>query len=592
MYSFLNFIEVIENLVLQVLIWIIFLPKTLFKVLWNPSWVPKFVESELSKKENRFSEHVSPVILLTIVALGLFGSYEILGGKLLSSRDASIQGPKTTQTGKKTIFFAQPRFMFYGEQYAEIWSVIDSNYEHEYRLIRYKETNRIDSKKFIDGNNNKAGITKKVEIDIQRDFSFTTPSQLEYIWREPGHYYIFVHFYNDYFDQSFNTQRFEVLVTESNETVYVFPEFESNTFDQLQDSIFTNRDRAFAATLAALMLPFWYSIVIEVLKRKHITRKTLLRSIYIQCMFATPLVLAFLMVFLSIVVFLPSAEPFLSKSKFGWLTFDTNLSFILFTSTMYIGCAVLTWYIVTESQYIDQELTRPRSTVSFLFAAALLVFPVSILFIYLFSNIQLISFTFYNIMSGALLLGLVFKKVIPSIWLWLVNTPKNFRTMRADLYFNRGILRSTKDNIEGAISDWSKAVRLNPSHAHAYNFRGLAHIDRGELQVAISDFNNAITLKPEVPLFYYHRGFAREQYGDLNGAIDDFNIAIHLNENYYEAYFDRASILRKKRKYDLAINDYEKYLELSGGEQNNDKDLVAGIINELNGKLEKNKSLK
>jgi tetratricopeptide (TPR) repeat protein len=46
-----------------------------------------------------------------------------------------------------------------------------------------------------------------------------------------------------------------------------------------------------------------------------------------------------------------------------------------------------------------------------------------------------------------------------------------------------------------AISDYTKAIELNPKHADIYYSRGLAHNKMGQYDKAISDFTEAIKLK-------------------------------------------------------------------------------------------------
>jgi len=45
-----------------------------------------------------------------------------------------------------------------------------------------------------------------------------------------------------------------------------------------------------------------------------------------------------------------------------------------------------------------------------------------------------------------------------------------------------------------AISDFSKALELNPEYTVAYNNRGLAWADKGNYNRAVSDFNNYLRI--------------------------------------------------------------------------------------------------
>ena len=55
-------------------------------------------------------------------------------------------------------------------------------------------------------------------------------------------------------------------------------------------------------------------------------------------------------------------------------------------------------------------------------------------------------------------------------------------------------MRARKDDMDGAIEDWSEAVRLKPDFALAFSNRGLARRVKGDIQGAISDFQKYLDL--------------------------------------------------------------------------------------------------
>ena len=51
-----------------------------------------------------------------------------------------------------------------------------------------------------------------------------------------------------------------------------------------------------------------------------------------------------------------------------------------------------------------------------------------------------------------------------------------------------------------AIKDFSKAIKLNPNYALAYNNRGIAKDNLGLYEEAIKDYDKAIKLNPNYAL--------------------------------------------------------------------------------------------
>ena len=58
---------------------------------------------------------------------------------------------------------------------------------------------------------------------------------------------------------------------------------------------------------------------------------------------------------------------------------------------------------------------------------------------------------------------------------------------RAETYYNRGLARSKKGELELAIEDYTKAIELKPDYAEAYYYRGGAFLRLGEQERAEAD---------------------------------------------------------------------------------------------------------
>lgn len=132
----------------------------------------------------------------------------------------------------------------------------------------------------------------------------------------------------------------------------------------------------------------------------------------------------------------------------------------------------------------------------------------------------------------------------------------------AEEFSQRGITRFEKNDLEGAIADFTKVIELNGQQLEfCFYFRGIALYRRGRLDEAIADLSKAITFKQH-PRFYSDRGNLLAQRGDLDGAMADLNRAIEIDPNYAKAYGDRG-IVRLMRREDAAAElDFRKCFEL------------------------------
>ncbi len=65
-----DFLNELEKLAYKILLWALFIPKTLLKIILDPNWVPNHIKQELSKDSKKaFDNYMSPVVLFIIVSL-------------------------------------------------------------------------------------------------------------------------------------------------------------------------------------------------------------------------------------------------------------------------------------------------------------------------------------------------------------------------------------------------------------------------------------------------------------------------------------------------------------------------------------------
>jgi tetratricopeptide (TPR) repeat protein len=67
------------------------------------------------------------------------------------------------------------------------------------------------------------------------------------------------------------------------------------------------------------------------------------------------------------------------------------------------------------------------------------------------------------------------------------------------IYFYRATAYLRKGDKDHALTDYSKAIQLNPKLAKAYNNRGIIYRDKGDEDQAIVDYNQALQLNPIIP---------------------------------------------------------------------------------------------
>jgi tetratricopeptide (TPR) repeat protein len=79
-----------------------------------------------------------------------------------------------------------------------------------------------------------------------------------------------------------------------------------------------------------------------------------------------------------------------------------------------------------------------------------------------------------------------------------------------------------------AITDYSRAIELNPRDAKAYYNRGNAYDNKGQYDKAITDYSRAIELNPRDAVAYYNRAIANVLKKEYEEAWDDVYKAQNL----------------------------------------------------------------
>ena len=76
-------------------------------------------------------------------------------------------------------------------------------------------------------------------------------------------------------------------------------------------------------------------------------------------------------------------------------------------------------------------------------------------------------------------------------------------------YFFRGNILDLSRDYQGAIKDFSEAIKFNPDYTMAYNNRGIIKGSLQDFEGALEDFNKAVELEPEYADAIYNRGNAK-----------------------------------------------------------------------------------
>lgn len=148
---------------------------------------------------------------------------------------------------------------------------------------------------------------------------------------------------------------------------------------------------------------------------------------------------------------------------------------------------------------------------------------------------------------------------------------KDIRRDESDwAYVEKARALSGQGKIEEALSNYKKALELNPGQALVYHDMGQIYSDKGNIDKAIECFNKAIEMEPTMSVAYYDLGRMYDDerfpgYRDFNKAIFNLKKSIELryNERDPGVYFTLGTVYDHAGDRVNSVLTYKKYLEIA-----------------------------
>lgn len=132
-----------------------------------------------------------------------------------------------------------------------------------------------------------------------------------------------------------------------------------------------------------------------------------------------------------------------------------------------------------------------------------------------------------------------FDLAIPAYDKWLASHPDNYKI--ADALSERCWARTQLgQELDRALDDCNRALRLAPKTAGMLESRGFTHLRRGENEAAIADYDFALKLDTELTWARYGRGVAKLRLGKAEEAKADLAAGLANNPKLKELFLKRG----------------------------------------------------
>ena len=129
--------------------------------------------------------------------------------------------------------------------------------------------------------------------------------------------------------------------------------------------------------------------------------------------------------------------------------------------------------------------------------------------------------------------------------------------------YNRALCYMELEHDTLAIDDFTRAIEIDPAHTESYLFRSQLYKKKGFGHDALDDLKTALSFDKKDVKILGKVIFACIQLKKYEEAIYYINEQIYLQpKTSHISYYNRANSYLLLKKYDLAINDFDRAIEI------------------------------
>jgi tetratricopeptide (TPR) repeat protein len=141
-------------------------------------------------------------------------------------------------------------------------------------------------------------------------------------------------------------------------------------------------------------------------------------------------------------------------------------------------------------------------------------------------------------------------------------------------YAYRGNCFLMVSNLDGAVSDLERAVRLDPRAAYAVLNLACAYRAKGEFEKSLRGFSNYLKMDPTNDFAYKSRASIHNVRGHFKEAIRDWNAGLRLRPKDPTALAMRGHAYFMTRQFASALSDFQQALLIDPGNESADNNLA------------------
>ena len=147
-----------------------------------------------------------------------------------------------------------------------------------------------------------------------------------------------------------------------------------------------------------------------------------------------------------------------------------------------------------------------------------------------------------------------------------------------DAFYNRGVCKQALKDNKSAKKDFDKTIEIDSKFAKAYYSRASLLVSDGKYLESLSDLDKVIEIDPKTPNALTLRGQIRAQTGNKVGACEDFNQAKSIGDTQAAKYLNQFCGNNQQDGESLSLHWPESENWKVGSNQENDEMAMLELI--------------
>ena len=134
-------------------------------------------------------------------------------------------------------------------------------------------------------------------------------------------------------------------------------------------------------------------------------------------------------------------------------------------------------------------------------------------------------------------------------------------------HFGLGILFAEQGNAQRALQEYQRALDIDPTYAEVSLNMGALYMRMGETEKAIEQYKHAIKVVPYFPQAHFNLGVAYAKSGSPRRALESYEQAIALEPSFVAARINLGIVYYERQRTEEAAQQFEAVLRYDPNNQ-------------------------